>query len=69
MKRIIEDIVNMKIAIDLKLEDTKKKPFIIDSSDLTAKLKPEDINYFDSTIEGERDIINLDKYVIYKDIY
>lgn len=34
-----------------------------------AKLKAEEIGYFDPTAEGEGDIVTSGKHVIYKDVY
>ena len=33
------------------------------------KLKAKEINYFDSTIKDEKDIVIFEKHVIYKNVY
>ena len=65
----MDEMVKKNALTPPKGEDTDKKPLIIDPSRLTAKLKPEDIGYFDPTTKGEGDIVNTGKYVIYKDVY
>ena len=34
-----------------------------------VKLKTKEIDYFDSTTKGEKDIVTSEKHVIYKDVY
>ena len=43
--------------------------FIRDVSIIVIKLKTKNINYFDLIIEKKEDIINVKKYIIYKDVY
>ena len=69
IQRIVDEMVKKNALTPPKGEDTDKKPLVIDPSGLTAKLKPEDIGYFDPTAEGEGDIVNAGKYVVYKDVY
>ncbi len=44
-------------------------PPVADSAGRLARLKSEEIGYFDPTAEGEGDIVSTGKHVVYKDVY
>ena len=61
--KVTKDVKNVK-------EDLKENPSTgVKVAVRSAKHKSEDIGFFDPAAEGEGDMVNAGKYVVYKDVY
>ncbi len=61
--KVTKDVKNVK-------EDLEENPSTgVEVTVRSAKHKSEDIGFFDPAAEGEGDMVNAGKYVVYKDVY
>ena len=61
--------MNIKIINTSRNEDNENNVVALKIKIRSIKYKLENINFFDLVVESENDIINVEKYVIYKNIY